>query len=494
MNILELNSALDMRDLILQQKLTAEEVVTFYIDQISKMNQQLNAYVSINKDAQKQAQELDLLIKQGNKNFPLAGIPIGIKDMICTRGLPSTACSKILQNFIPPYDATLVTHLKKAGAIILGKLNQDEFAMGSSNETSVYGSVKNPWNLNYVAGGSSGGSAAAQAANLAMLTIGTDTGGSIRQPASYCGVVGVKPTYGRISRHGVIAYASSLDQAGPFANNVQDAALALQVMCGKDINDMTSSDEKIPDWLRNLSQNMQGKKIGLIQEFFSSELSSEVKNTIEYCIEQLKLAGAEVVEVSIPLTEFSIPVYYLIASSEASSNLSRYDGVRYGYRYPFENLSNLSIEQFYSKTRGAGFGAEVKRRIMMGTYCLSSGYFDAFYLKASKVRRLILEQYQNAFQKCDVILSPVTNGTAFRIGEKISDPMSMYLNDIFTTSTNLAGIPGMSIPIKVNENNLPIGVQLMAKHFNEQQMLDVAYFLESKAEMKGKRPYVTSRI
>lgn len=494
MNILDLKSISKMRELILQQKITSEEVVSTYIEQIKRINPQLNAYVSLNELAVEQARAVDEQIRSGRTNLPLAGIPVGIKDMICTRGLPSTACSKILQGFVPPYDATLVSHLKNAGAIILGKLNQDEFAMGSSNETSIYGTVKNPWNLDYVAGGSSGGSAAAQAANLAMLTIGTDTGGSIRQPASFCGVVGVKPTYGRISRYGVIAYASSLDQAGPLTHNVVDAAIALEVMCGKDINDMTSSSEEVPAWSQKLNKNIHGKKIGLLKEFLSDKLHPEIKNAIEKTIENLKQAGAEIIEVSVPLTDYSIPVYYLIASSEASSNLSRYDGVRYGYRYPFENLSKLSIDQFYSMTRGEGFGSEVKRRIMMGTYCLSSGYFDAFYLKASKVRRLILEQYQKAFQQCDVILSPVTNGTAFRIGEKITDPMTMYLNDIFTTSTNLAGLPGMSVPVTVSQEHLPIGIQLMANHFDEQQMLDVAYFLESTADMKGRSPYVTSRI
>lgn len=475
---------------IKNKNVSAQEVTQHFLDRIQRLNGQINAVTSLNPQALSQAKDLDEKIQRGEDVGLLAGVPFGIKEMFCTQGLPSTAASKMLENFVPPYDATAVARLKKSGAIILGKLNQDEFAMGSSNENSLHGPVKNPWNLSYVPGGSSGGSAAAQAARLMAGTLGTDTGGSIRQPAHFCGVVGVKPTYGRVSRFGIIAYASSLDQAGPIVSSVEDAALSLEVISGFDAQDSTSSQKKVPPWSTQLSENMKGLKIGVLKECLGASLDTDVQKSVEKSLDILRSAGAEIKEVSVPLIPYSVPVYYLIASSEASSNLARYDGVKYGYRTDFKNLSGLSLEEFYSQTRGEGFGSEVKRRIMLGTYCLSSGYYDAFYLKASQVRRLITEQYLNAFKECDVILSPVTTTPAFKIGERISDPLTMYLNDIFTTATNLAGLPGMSVPVDLSSAGLPLGIQLTAKHFDEQRMLDVGFALEKACLMKGKNPHV----
>jgi len=475
---------------IKNKKLSALDVVEFFLERIERHNKTLNAYIALDPSAKDQARKIDEMILKGNDPGPLAGVPFGIKDMFCTKGLATTAASQILGGFVPPYDATVVTRLKKNGAIILGKLNQDEFAMGSSSENSYYGPTKNPWNVLCTAGGSSGGSAAAQAARLCAGALGTDTGGSIRQPAHFCGVVGVKPTYGRVSRYGIIAYASSLDQAGPISSCVSDAALSLEVMCGHDVLDSTSSSKEVPQFSKKLSSRTQGIKIGLIQEYMKGGLSAEVEKTTQKAIENLKKNGAEIVDVSIPLTEFAVPIYYLISASEASSNLARYDGVKYGYRAEFKNLSSIGLDEFYMKTRGQGFGKEVKRRIMLGTYFLSSGYFDAYYKKACQVRRLLQNQFHEAFQKCDVILSPVTTAPAFQLGEKISDPLAMYLNDIFTVSTNLVGLPGMSIPYGFSEKKLPIGVQLTAPHFGEQKMLDTGFFLESTTEQTWRIPDV----
>lgn len=473
-----------------EKKVSAKEVATAFMQRVEKIDSQLNSFTSKNPNLLKEAEEIDARIAKGEDVGVLAGVPFGIKEMLCTKGLRTTAGSKILENFVPPYDATVVDRLKKAGVTILGKLNQDEFAMGSSNETSYFGNVKNPWNTNCVPGGSSGGSAAAQAARLCVGTIGTDTGGSIRQPASFCGIVGVKPTYGRVSRHGIVAYASSLDQAGPMVSSVQDAALTLEVISGSCEYDSTTSRRSVPSWSKNLSLNVKGLKIGLMKEYMTDALTPDVQKTTNAAIETLKKMGAEIVEISVPLTEYAVPVYYLIAASEASSNLARYDGVKYGYRAEFPNLSSINLETFYGKTRSEGFGKEVKRRIMLGTYCLSSGYYDAYYNKASQVRRLIMNQYTEAFKKCDIILSPVTTAPAFKINERISDPLAMYLNDIFTTSTNLAGLPGMSVPFGISSDGLPIGVQLTATHFDEQQMLNVAYALESASPVKGMKPNV----
>lgn len=487
---LTFSSISEIADAVKSKKVSAKEVTQHFQKRIQSLNGQLNAFTSENSQALQEAERLDARIAKGEDVGPLAGVPFGIKEMFCTQGLKTTAGSKILENFVPPYDATAVARLKKAGIVVLGKLNQDEFAMGSSNETSYHGPVKNPWNLDCVPGGSSGGSAAAQAARLVAGTLGTDTGGSIRQPASFCGIVGVKPTYGRVSRYGIIAYASSLDQAGPMVSSVRDAAVTLEVISGFDEMDATTSQKKVPAWSQNLNADMKGVKIGLMKEYMTEGLHPDVKKAVENSVDTLKQMGAEIVEISVPMTEYAVPVYYLVAASEASSNLARYDGVKYGFRADFKNLSAVELEEFYGKTRGMGFGDEVKRRIMLGTYCLSSGYYDAYYNKAGQVRRLIMNQYLEAFKKCDVILSPVTTAPAFRMNERISDPLAMYLNDIFTTSTNLAGLPGMSVPFSLSQEGLPIGIQLTANHFAEQQMLNVGLALENASSVKGKKPHV----
>lgn len=465
-----------------RKEISAVETAQFFLKRVEGLDPHLNSFTHINKKLLEQAQDLDQKMSRQEPVGPLAGVVFGIKDMLCTQGLPSTAGSKMLKSFVPPYDATVVARLKQAGALIIGKLNQDEFAMGSSNETSFYGPVKNPWDTERVPGGSSGGSAAAQAARLTMGTIGTDTGGSIRQPSSFCGVVGVKPTYGRISRYGIVAYASSLDQAGPIVSSVKDAALTLEVLCGQDPLDATTSDQAVEKFSQNLNQNIKGKKIGIIKEFIQNIPDVAIEKNFQQALQTVQQLGAEIVELSIPLTQYAVPMYYLISASEASSNLARYDGVKYGYRTPHDQSESLSLDDFYSLSRGEGFGAEVKRRIMLGTYSLSSGYLDAFYIKACKVRRLLRQQFIEAFQKCDVIMGPVTTSPAFKIGEKSADPLKMYLNDIYTTSTNLCGLPGMSLPFSftlVGEKNLPIGIQLTAPHFQEQALLNFAYAIEN---------------
>lgn len=473
------------------KKISAREVTQFFLKRVESIDKKLNSFSYIQKDVVKDADIIDQKIAKGEQVGPLAGVPFGIKEMFCTKGVRTTAGSKILSNFVPPYDATVVERLKKAGIVVLGKTNQDEFAMGSSSETSFHGPTKNPWNTECVPGGSSGGSAAAQAARLTAGTLGTDTGGSIRQPASFCGIVGVKPTYGRVSRYGIVAYASSLDQAGPMVSSVEDAALTLEVICGHDDKDSTTSEKAVPEFSKNLKDDLKGVRIGLVKEYMSNGgLSGDTQKTVEQAIELCKKKGAEIVEVSISLTEFAVPMYYLIAASEASSNLARYDGVKYGYRAHFDSLSNIDLNDFYMKTRGEGFGKEVKRRIMLGTYCLSTGYYDAYYNKACQVRRLLRDQFTEAFKKCDVILSPVTTSPAFKIGQRISDPLAMYLNDIFTVSTNLAGLPGMSVPFGMSKEKLPIGIQLTAAHYEEQKLLNVGYSLEQSSSVKGQVPNV----
>lgn len=473
------------------KKMSAKEVCGFFLERAQRLDPQLNAFIGLNPNLLKDAEAVDARVQKGEDPGLLAGVPYGIKDMFCTKGLRTTAGSKILSNFVPPYDATVVAKIKAAGGVVMGKLNQDEFAMGSSNETSYYGAVKNPWNTAYVPGGSSGGSAAAQASRLCAASLGTDTGGSIRQPASFCGIVGVKPTYGRVSRYGIVAYASSLDQAGPMVNSVADAALSLQVLCGKDLRDMTTADKAVPAFAKDLSQNIRGLKVGLQKETLQAGgLHPDVQKSVQNSVELLKSQGAEIVEVSIPLTELAVPIYYLVATSEASSNLERYDGVKYGFRADFPNLSAIDLEDFYSKTRGQGFGKEVKRRIVLGTFCLSAGYYDAYYNKACQVRRLLRDQYLAAFKKCDVILSPVATSPAFKIGDRISDPLTMYLNDIFTVSTNLAGLPGMSVPFGLSGEGLPIGIQITAAHFEEQKMLNVGAVLEAGRPDQEKVPHV----
>jgi aspartyl-tRNA(Asn)/glutamyl-tRNA(Gln) amidotransferase subunit A len=477
----------ELRQQIQTKKVSIKEVAQFYFDRAQTLNPKINAWITLNDEVISQAEVLDRNI--GSVDFnqqPLYGMPLGIKDMFCTKGVKTTAASKILSNFIPPYDATVIGRLKSAGAMVLGKLNQDEFAMGSSNETSYFGLTKNPWNLDYVPGGSSGGSAAAMAARMCVATLGTDTGGSIRQPAHFCGIVGVKPTYGRISRYGIVAFASSLDQAGPMTATVTDAALMLEVMCGKDPKDQTTADQPVPKWSQNLSPNIKGKKVGILKEYSEGGgLSEDVQAALNETYAFLRSQGAELVEISVPMAAHGVSVYYLIASSEASSNLARYDGVRYGHRAHFENLGGVSLDEFYCRNRGEGFGFEVKSRIMLGTYCLSAGYYDAYYKKASQVRRILRAQFLEAFEKCDVIVAPVSASAAFKIGHRIANPLQMYLNDIFTVSANLVGLPGMSIPVTKNSDNLPIGVQVLARHFDEQTMLNFGFAIEQSSKMKG---------
>ncbi len=478
----------EIRDRIRRKEISAVQTLEAFWKQSEKLNSKINAYVTLNDKAMEQAEQVDKKISAGQPVGPLAGVPLGIKDMFCTKGIKTTAGSKILHNFIPPYSATVVERLEGAGAITIGKTNQDEFAMGSSNESSHYGVVRNPWSEAHVPGGSSGGSAAAMAAGMAAGTLGTDTGGSIRQPANFCGIVGVKPTYGRVSRYGIIAFASSLDQAGPMTRTVADAAAILEVISGHDPKDGTTAAKPVPEWSKALSGDLRGMTIGLPKEYFSDDVSEDTRKVVENALKIVKDAGAKTIEVSIPLTAFGVPIYYLIATSEASSNLARYDGVRFGHRADFSKARAADLEEFYSRSRGEGFGAEVKRRIMLGTYALSSGYYDAFYQKACQVRRLLRAEFLDAFTKCDVLLTPVTTSAAFKIGERASDPLQMYLNDIYTTSTNLVGIPGMSVPGGFSSEGLPIGVQLSSAHFEEAKMLNVGFAIEKALPLWKKVP------
>ncbi len=477
----------EMRDGIRSKKFSSAELVQAHVKQIEKWNPKINAFITVNENAVEAAKKADDLIAKGDAG-PLAGVPVAIKDMLCTKNMRTTAASKILGNFIPPYSATVVECLENAGMVNVGKTNLDEFAMGSSTETSAFGITRNPWNLDYVPGGSSGGSAAAVAAGMAPASIGTDTGGSIRQPASFSGIVGVKPTYGRVSRYGIVAFASSLDQAGPMTRTVEDAALVLEAISGRDERDSTTASNVVPKWSEQINKNLKGLKVGLPKEYFSDKLSAQTREKVDQAIEVVKKAGAEVIEVSIPLTEMAVPIYYLVCTSEASSNLARYDGVRFGHRADFSKKPAEDLAEFYCRTRGEGFGPEVKRRIVLGTYALSSGYYDAYYKKACQVRRLLRAQFLEAFAKCQVLLSPVTMSPAFKLGERISDPLEMYLNDIYTTSANLVGIPGMSVPAGLSKEKLPIGVQLLASHFQEQHLFNVGSVIEESLALK-ETPY-----
>ncbi len=460
---------------ISQRELTSSQVVESLFEQIEKNDKKINAYLLLLKsEALEKARQVDEKIAKGEKVGKLAGIPVTVKDNICTKGIRTTCGSKILENFVPPYDATVVKRLKAADAVLVGKTNMDEFAMGSSTETSHFGVTKNPYGPDRVPGGSSGGSAAALAAGEAIVALGSDTGGSIRQPASFCGVVGLKPTYGRVSRFGLVAYASSLDQIGPLARNVRDCALLLGVIAGQDPCDSTSADVPVPDYLSSLDKEIKGLKIGLPQEYFAEGLEEEVKSALLSTVKQLQGQGAEVEEITLPHTEYAIATYYLLATAEASANLARYDGVRYSFRE--EDPANL--DQMYRRSRSRGFGAEVKRRIMLGTYALSAGYYDAYYLKAQKVRTLIMQDFQQAFQKVDVLVTPTSPTVAFKIGEKIDDPLQMYLSDIYTISANLAGIPGISVPCGLSSVGLPIGIQILGRHFEEETVLQAAYAVE----------------
>ncbi|MCZ6636150.1 MAG: Asp-tRNA(Asn)/Glu-tRNA(Gln) amidotransferase subunit GatA [bacterium] len=456
---------------------TAQKVAESTLHHIRQTDDEIHAFLTLDEEGvYKQAEAVDQKISNGEDPGVLAGVPIALKDTLCTKGLRTTCASKILENFIPPYDATAVARLRSSGAILIGKLNMDEFAMGSSNENSAFGPTRNPHDTTRVAGGSSGGSAAAVAAGQVPLTLGSDTGGSIRLPASFCGVVGLKPTYGRVSRYGLIAYASSLDQIGPLAANVADTARLLNVISGHDPNDSTCADVPVPDHTACLTRGVEGLKIGLPREYFSEGLDEEVKKAVLKGVEILEQAGATVQEISIPVAghpAYSIAAYYIIATAEASSNLSRYDGVKYGFRSESDDLIEM-----YNQTRSQGFGREVKRRIMLGTYALSAGYYDAYYLKAQRVRTLIQKDFDTAFQSCDLLASPVSPTPAFQVGEKIDDPLQMYLSDIYTVSVNLAGIPGISVPCGQSSNGLPIGLQLLGKAFDEETLLQAASVVE----------------
>jgi len=451
------------------KQFSSVELTQAYLSRIQQ-HQALNAFITVSDElALQQAKQADEQLAAGNAG-PLTGIPIAQKDIFCTLGVKTSCGSKMLDNFIAPYDAGVVERFNQAGAVMLGKLNMDEFAMGSSNETSFYGVVRNPWDTDCVPGGSSGGSAAAVAARLAPAATGTDTGGSIRQPAALCGITGLKPTYGRVSRYGMIAYASSLDQGGPMARSAADAAILLQVMAGFDPKDSTSADTAVPDYSASLNDSLQGLKIGMPKEFFSAELDGSIAATLQAAIAEYQKLGAEVIEVSMPNLNLAIPAYYVIASAECSSNLSRYDGVRFGYRC--QNPEDLT--DLYIRSRGEAFGAEVKRRILMGTYALSAGYYDAYYLKAQQVRRLISDDFSRAFAEVDVLLGPVTPGTAFKIGEKTGDPIQMYLSDIYTIAINLAGLPAMSIPAGFVAGK-PVGLHIIGNYFSEQRLLNIAH-------------------
>ena len=445
------------------------ELTQAFIERI-KQHSEINAYITVSEEtALNQAQIADQLLAKGNYGA-LVGIPIAQKDIFCTQGIKTSCGSKMLDNFIAPYDATVIEKFNQSGAVMLGKLNMDEFAMGSSNENSFYGAVQNPWASDCVPGGSSGGSAAAVAARLAPAATGTDTGGSIRQPAALCGITGLKPTYGRVSRYGMIAYASSLDQGGPMARTAEDAALLLQVMSGFDPKDSTSAQQAVPDYSAGLNDSLQGLKIGLPKQFFSSDLDSQMAAAIQAAIDEYRKLGAEVKEVDMPNLNLAIPAYYVIASAECSSNLSRYDGVRFGYRC--QNPEDLA--DLYTRSRGEAFGAEVKRRILMGTYALSAGYYDAYYLKAQQVRRLISDDFKRALSEVDVLMGPVTPSTAFRIGEKTDDPIQMYLEDIYTIAINLAGLPAMSIPAGFIEGK-PVGLHVIGDYFSEAKLLNIGH-------------------
>ena len=473
-----------VRDAIAARSTTATQIAENHYARIAAEDgpngKGINSFLSLSRDrALSQAAKIDALAAKGDPLPPLAGVPIGIKDVLTMTGSPATAGSKILEGYHPPYDATAVAKLEAAGAVLLGKINCDEFAMGSSNENSAYGPVRNPRALDRVPGGSSGGSAAAVAANFAVATLGTDTGGSIRQPAAFCGVVGVLPTYGRVSRYGLIAFASSLDRVGPFANTVRDAATMLSVLAGKDRMDATSSDRSVGDYVGALAstadQIVRGLRIGVPSEYFGEGLDTEIRAATERALDQLRAAGCEVKPISLPHTRYAVPTYYVIATAEASANLSRFDGVRYGLRA--KDVKTLSA--MYRETRDQGFGPEVKRRILLGTYALSAGYYDAYYRKAQQVRTLLTRDFLAAFAQVDAIVCPVTPSPAFKLGEKTSDPMQMYLEDIYSVAASLAGICGISVPGGVTAANLPIGIQVLGPHFGEEKMLRVAHAIES---------------
>jgi aspartyl-tRNA(Asn)/glutamyl-tRNA(Gln) amidotransferase subunit A len=477
-----------LQEMIKKGEATSSAIVESACNRIDAVEDKINSYITILRDsALEQAQQADEEIKKGNIK-PLTGIPIALKDIMCTKGVRTTCGSKILHNYIPPYDSTVVKKLREAGAIFIGKTNMDEFAMGSSTETSWFGVTRNPWDLERIPGGSSGGSASAVAADECIASFGSDTGGSIRQPAAMCGVVGLKPTYGRVSRFGLIAFASSLDQIGPLTKDVEDCAILMNVIAGYDPMDSTSVPMEVPDYREYVAKGIDGWTIGIPKEYFIEGIDPEVSDAIKSAMGVMEKLGARCIEVSLPHSEYCVAVYYVIAPAEASSNLARYDGVRYGLRSDVKEGDGLL--EMYKKTRSEGFGAEVKRRIMIGTYSLSSGYYDAYYKKASQVRTLIKRDFEESFRKCDVILTPAVPSPAFKIGEKMDDPLQMYLSDIFTISANLAGIPGISVPCGYTKGGLPIGLQLLAGHFEEGKLIQAASAYEKHSKLEIRRPKI----
>ncbi|MBW4621848.1 MAG: Asp-tRNA(Asn)/Glu-tRNA(Gln) amidotransferase subunit GatA [Cyanosarcina radialis HA8281-LM2] len=480
-----MTSIRELHQQLVKKERSAVEITQAALARIQEVEPQVHSFLCVTADkALAQAQAVDAKIAAGEEIGLLAGIPIGIKDNMCTQGIPTTCASKILENFVPPYESTVTQKLAEAGAVMVGKTNLDEFAMGSSTENSAFQVTSNPWDLSRVPGGSSGGSAAAVAAGECVVATGSDTGGSIRQPASFCGVVGLKPTYGLVSRFGLVAFASSLDQIGPFGRTVEDAAILLQAIAGYDPKDSTSLNVKIPDYTKALKSKLKNLKVGVVKETFGEGLDPQVGKAVNEAIAQLQKLGAKVKEISCPRFRYGLPAYYIIAPSEASANLARYDGVKYGFRTP--NPENL-LEMYY-QTRAAGFGTEVKRRIMVGTYTLSAGYYDAYYLKAQKVRTLIKEDFDKAFEDVDVLVTPTAPITAFKVGEKTDDPLSMYLTDLMTITVNLAGLPGISIPCGFDDNNLPIGMQLIGKVLGEEQLLQVAHAYEQATDWHLRSP------
>ena len=477
------------REMLDRGEVSSVDLTGAFLERISAVDEKVSAYITVDPEGAKAAAALaDKKIAEGAAG-PLTGIPLSLKDALSTEGLQTTAGSKILEGFIPPYDATVTARLKEAGAVILGKAAMDEFAMGSSSETCAYGIPRNPWSLDCICGGSSGGSAAAVAAAECLGSIGSDTGGSIRQPASHCGIVGMKPTYGRVSRFGLLAYASSLDQLGPMTRDVADCATLMNIISGHDRRDSTSVDRLVPDYTAALDRGVRGMRIGLPGEYFSAGLDPEVEKIVRATAARLSEAGAELVEVSLPHTDYAVAAYYVIAPAEASSNLSRYDGVRFGHRAA--GVSDL--QDLYCRSRSEGFGPEVKRRILIGTYALSAGYYDAYYKKALQVRTLVAADFSAAFESCDLLLSPVAPTPAWKIGEKVSDPLAMYLSDILTIPANLAGVPGISVPAALSPAGLPIGVQLMAPHFHEEDLIACARVVEESSPLAGRGPGIAAR-
>ncbi len=469
----------ELREFLKKREISSVELTRFYLDRIRKYDGTIASYLKVTEDlALDMAKEADRKIANG-EDGKLLGVPLGLKDIFCTKGIETTCASQILKGFVPPYDATVVKRLKEEGFVLLGKLNMDEFAMGSSTENSSFQVTKNPWDLTRIPGGSSGGSAAATAAALSTASLGTDTGGSIRQPASLCGVVGLKPTYGRVSRYGLIAFASSLDQIGPFARSVSDCALMLNIIAGHDPMDSTSVPEPVPDYTESLRKGVKGMRVGIPKEYFIEGLQPHSKKAVDDVISALVRNGATVVDINLPHTEYAVATYYVVCTAEASSNLARYDGVKYGLRVPGKDIIDM-----YKKTRLKGFGKEVTRRIILGTYVLSSGYYDAYYRKAGQVRTLIRNDFEEAFRACDIIVTPVSPSTAFKIGEKAEDPLTMYLSDIFTIPVNLAGLPAMSVPCGLDAEGLPIGVQIIGKPLDEATMMKAAFMIEAESKVK----------